>query len=783
MNFRRRSLAFGFFLLAACDDAVTSSSSGSGSTTDGSTSSAGGATSASSSTGFNAGGAGGGCALGSACMGGVCTEGNVCCPIEQACNDHCCGATEACSFGSCATPGADCTDSTECPPGSYCEYSLGTPLPPPDPMCVAGAPVSTGKCLPKPPSCAPGQMPDPANPDCVVACEVIPAFPAFNPIVKYAYGGQVVAPFASDIMMTPVVTQLDDDDCDGKITARDIPDIVFTTFSNGQYHSGGVVQAISIINGVFVSKWSVPNMNPTKQLAAGDIDGLPGSEIIACTPGASPLPTAIKPDGTNLWTAAASMTCFMPSIADLDHDGSAEVIVEGGILDGKTGALKHAFSTPLLGSFVVSDVTGDGNLDIVTGSQIYDANGVLVVDIGTANTSFSFGTEDWKSPWPSIGDFDKDGKPEIAVVDNLNHALLVWRYDAAQPTKFTMVRAAIDINAKFPTNTCPVGNWGNLHGGGPPTIADFNGDGSPDVATAGGIGYIVFDGKKLIDPAIAGVDTILWANPTTDCSSASTGSTVFDFDGDGKAEVVYSDQQRMRIYDGTTGSVLFSACNTTATLIENPVVADVDNDGHADIVAVSNAYAQGSPSIQCNDGVANGQSGVRVFTAADGSWVRTRRIWNEHAYHVTNVNEDGTIPMTEAPNWTQTGLDNFRQNKQPGSEFAAPDAVVTVEPACAGGYKIVATVRNLGEAQLPAGVPVGFYQGTPSVSTKVGALSTQTILYPFEAEVLTLSLPMPVSGTIFAIVDDTMTPHPEWAECRTDNNTGAVVNADCIVPQ
>jgi hypothetical protein len=25
------------------------------------------------------------------------------------------------------------------------------------------------------------------------------------------------------------------------------------------------------------------------------------------------------------------------------------------------------------------------------------------------------------------------------------------------------------------------------------------------------------------------------------------------------------------------------ACNTTATLIENPVVADVDNDGHADL--------------------------------------------------------------------------------------------------------------------------------------------------------------------------------------------------------
>ncbi|MFO0619376.1 MAG: FG-GAP-like repeat-containing protein [Polyangiaceae bacterium] len=769
----------GFILLVACDDAVTSSSSGSGSTGS-STSSSGGATSASSSSGFAAGGSGGGCAQGSPCMGGVCTEGNVCCPIDQACNGHCCAATEACSFGACATPGADCTDSTECPTGQYCEFSLGVPLPPPDPMCVAGAPVSTGKCLPKPPDCAPGQLPDPENPECVAKCEVIPAFPAFSPVLKYSYGGMVVAPFSDDIMMTPVVTQLDDDDCDGKITSRDIPDIVFSTFSNGQYHSGGVLHAISVVKGAVVSKWTAMNVNPTKQLAAGDLDGMPGSEIIGCTAGASPVPTAFKPDGTVLWSAPA-MACFMPSIADLDHDGAPEVIVEGGILDGKTGALKHAFSAPLAGSFVVSDVTGDGVLDIVTGSQIFDASGVLVVDIGTANTSFSFGTEDWKSPWPAIGDFDKNGTPEIAVVDNLNHALLVWRYDAAAASKFAMVRSAIDINAKFAMNNCT--GWGATHGGGPPTIADFNGDGTPDVATAGGIGYIVFDGKKLIDPMVAGPETILWANPTVDCSSASTGSTVFDFDGDGKAEVVYSDQQRLRIYDGSTGNVLFETCNTTATLIENPVVADVDNDGHADIVAVSNAYAHATPTIQCNDGTHDSQSGVRIFTAADGSWVRTRRIWNEHAYHVTNVNEDGTIPQNEPANWTQTGLDNFRQNKQPGSEFAAPDAVVTVEPACAGGYNIVATVRNLGEAALPAGVPVGFYQGTPGAGTQVGSLSTQTILYPFEAETLTLSLPTALSGTIFAIVDDGAAPHPEWAECRTDNNTGAAVDANCNVPQ
>ncbi len=122
------------------------------------------------------------------------------------------------------------------------------------------------------------------------------------------------------------------------------------------------------------------------------------------------------------------------------------------------------------------------------------------------------------------------------------------------------------------------------------------------------------------------------------------------------------------IYEGETGQELFKTCNTTHTLNEYPVIADVDNDGQADIVVVSNAHNQ---NIKCEG---TQQSGVRIFGSASGSWVRTRRIWNQHSYHITNVEEDGTIPVNEPPNWQQPGLNDFRLNKQPGNEFAAPDA-------------------------------------------------------------------------------------------------------------
>jgi len=728
----------------------------------------------------------GGCATGTACDGGVCA-GGVCCAVDLACGDACCEGGQVCSFQKCVTPGLVCVDSSDCGESQYCEYSLGEPSGAGGggPGCMGGASAPTGKCLPRPPTCAAGMPPPkPGEPlTCLESCQYKPAGSSFSPEVKFTWGGQTTAPYATDVMMSPIVIELDDDDCDGKITAKDIPEILFTTFQSGQYTGAGVLHAISVVGGQVVEKWTVSGVHPTKHLAAGNIDGMPGNEVVGCNLGTDGGARALRGDGTPLWTGAA-MPCFMPSIADLDGDGKVEVVVEGGILDGETGALKAGFSTPLESSFVVSDIDGDGKLDIVTGSQAFRADGSLLLQTGMTNTSSFYASQDWKSPWPAVADFDADGKPEVAVVDNMNHALAVWRYDAQAPGKFVIVRQPVDINGPLSPSLCASGTWGNTHGGGPATIADFNGDGVPDVATAGGVGYAVFDGKKLVDPAVSGPETFLWAKQTSDCSSASTGSTVFDFDGDGKAEVVYSDETTLRIYQGATGDVLWETCNTTATLIENPVVADVDNDGHADIVAVSNAYAR-----QCTDGSGLRHAGVRIFGDTAGKWVRTRRVWNEHAYHITNVEEDGTIPSPEKPNFTQSGLNNFRQNKQPGSEFAAPDAVVSIEPRCSQEYGLVAVVRNVGEAALPAGVAVGFYAGNAPGGMALGQGQTSQVLYPAESEAVFLPLPNAPPGVtngvtpIYAVVDDGGAPHPAWTECRTDNNTSAAASGSCNTPK
>ena len=593
--------------------------------------------------------------------------------------------------------------------------------------------------------------------DCLTECEYVPDG-TFTPVVKHHWS-------AGTVMMAPIVVQLDDDNCDGVVDEKDIPEILFNEFFSGAYNNNGRLHAISIIDGEIVEKWAFQpasdRVHPGREIAAGDLDGQPGVEIVMCTENNKV--RAVDAEGNPLWTSTYAGGCIHPSIVDMDGDGLAEVLVERAMLDGATGATKLDIPQ-WIGTVTGVDVNDDGEMEIVGATKAYNIGGGLVAETNLGGLH------------PAIGDFDLDGKPEVAVIDNAGninrHHLIVWRHDPNMPGNVEIIRDGIDINGPLSNALCPANSAGNKGGGGPPTVADFNGDGTPDVAVAGGVGYAVFDGAKLMDPQVADIDTVLWIKQTKDCSSAQTGSSVFDFDGDGSAEVVYSDEHYLRIYRGSDGEVLWQTCNTTGTLREFPLVADVENDGQADIVAVSNNYS----SITCEG---TKQTGVRVFGDAQGQWVRTRRIWNQHSYHVTNVNEDGSIPAQELANWLEPGLNNFRQNVQPDGEFSAPDLVVELKRRCppSDDYALVGRVRNIGEAPAPAGVPVYFYEGEPgNGGVQFAQGVTMNVLYPAQAEDVVVSgdmVPLTVQdGTtpVWVVVDDEEPVHP-WKECRTDNNS------------
>ncbi|MBL4634468.1 MAG: VCBS repeat-containing protein [Kofleriaceae bacterium] len=697
--------------------------------------------------------------------GTTCVDGS-CCTDTQVCGDSCCGTGAVCSFGQCLQPGADCLDASECSDNEYCELTLGDEPGEVPAMCVGGTAPNPGRCLPRPPICPDGEVPDDPT-SCLVSCEYRPPASAFMPELKYSWGSPTAPNNRDSIMMTPIVIQLDDDNCDGVVNQRDIPEIVFMTFTGGQYRQNGTLHAISVVEGIVVDKWSVTNAtnHPGLSIAGGNIDGIPGNEVVVCT--SDGRVRAYDASGNELWLSEAGV-CGMISLADIDQNGTTEVIAGNRVFAGATGTT--VLTIPMGGRFIAADVTGNGILDLVGPRGVVDFGGNLLVDYVLSDGSAADGDI-------AIADLDNDGIPEIALIDSSKHMLHIWHMDSAAPNGYTRVRDFLDINGTIDPSRCPSGSAGRTRGGGPPTIADANGDGFPDIALAGGVGYTVFDGQKLVDASVANSDTILWAKETQDCSSARTGSSVFDFNGDGSAEIAYGDETHLRVYDGQTGATLFETCNTNGTLQEYPVIADVDNDGRADLVVISNSYS----SFNC-EGVKT--AGVRIFGSMQDDWVRTRRVWNQHAYHVTNVEESGEIPRVEAANYLNPKLNNFRLNVQPEGEFSAPDLRVEILPSCAANSSFVVRVRNFGETAAPAGIPVTAYvreNGMAPVLLPGGPYVTTRPLYPAEAEDIEVipASALPADATVRAVVDEN--PNHAWQECNLDNNSSEEVLVGCQI--
>lgn len=103
--------------------------------------------------------------------------------------------------------------------------------------------------------------------------------------------------------------------------------------------------------------------------------------------------------------------------------------------------------------------------------------------------------------------------------------------------------------------------------------------------------------------------------------------------------MIFTDRVNLWVLDGRDGTIRYkSPLLATSWSLIYPLVADVDGDNHAEIVLLSMFSSYGDES-------------VHVYGAKDDDWMPARKIWNQHAYFETNVNDDGTIPVTAAESW------------------------------------------------------------------------------------------------------------------------------------
>ena len=521
-----------------------------------------------------------------------------------------------------------------------------------------------------------------------------------------------------------------------------------------------------------------------------------------------------------------------PAIHDLNDDGVPEIIgAYGDVFDINCNRLNpdNGVISELLYTATLGDLDGDGKVEIVGENNVYRWN----TEKNIWESKYPKNTTSGRHPaYADFGTPIKDGTGKEVGFDYA-HLDGIAETVACGDSKVHLITLGGQLLL----------NKTGVKGGGPCTVGDFNGDGFPEIATAFGDMYRVFDPKRSKDASCSDNSCILWEKYSQDASSSSTGSSLFDFDGDGAMEAVYADECYTRVYDGKTGDVLFSAYRSSSTWHEYPVIADIDNDESAEIVVGSNngltcppkpatlAAAQAiadkircettadcpyardtcigglcryttsdanekkncsgtnmcvdvpkitidpihrglrcasnkdcksnvcvgglcrcdatSTADQCNSrtdkngnvldeygcvaplaGDENGGkvcrakrfngtrvTGVRVMRDSLDRWTSSRNLWNQHAYNITNILDDMTVPKTSewVQNFLTPGLNNFRQNVQGArGRNAAPDITGRFTGGtCAidadGKVVLGAEICNRGTKMVASKMPASFY--------------------------------------------------------------------------
>jgi len=623
------------------------------------------------------------------------------CPADtEACGLECCATGEICRFDSCVSDFGPCDDNDDCWGDSYC---------------------ADGRCVPY-------GVPDDVTND--PTCERAIDIEAIVPAVQCRWTGPPAgdaAPNRFQVMATPVVVDLDLD-ADAMTLA---PSIVFASFPTaGSYSQPGVLRVID--GQTCEQQFSFPAaedavMSPAS-VSAGDLDGDGRAEIVAVGHAGGLKAFRFDPvAGTfaRIWTSgvcdgAGGRTADNtggpdewqgPSIHDLDDDGVPELIYGNTVYDRDgcviTSSLGYrGYSQGVVP--VLADVDEDGRVELIHGDGIYEYDPTA---------------RDWvaESYWAGAG-----AAGQVAVADFGDHpiaALGGMDYpEVAVISTGTARVQTIDGAVIFGPVAIPGGGTG-----GAPTVADFDGDGVREFASAGGGAYAVFD----LDCTAAGAggtcasartDGVLWTQPSQDNSSNVTGSSVFDFDADGAAEAVYADECFLRIYDGATGAVRYSAARSSGTTYENPVIVDVDGDFHSEIVSAVNDYA-GTLGCPATDPLRAGTSfetnhGIVVLRDETDRWAASRPVWSQHAYAVTHVGDRGEIPMTSAVayNWRDATLNNFRQNVQGELDAlgladltaASEEGPLMILCETDGTATFPAQICNRGTLPLAAGTEIAF---------------------------------------------------------------------------
>lgn len=510
------------------------------------------------------------------------------------------------------------------------------------------------------------------------------------------------------------------------------------------------------------------------------------------------------PDSDDMGTGGDDPINF--GIADFDNDGLSEIYCKNQIFDAHSGRRLIASPTPsadwdnLNGGPVAVNMNADNRLELVIGLAIYQVNipagrGTDAGSLTLLNSRPEYFTRNVYNA-TSVADYNQDGFLDVIAsgstgCNGKNTTIFFW--DVQNNT----LRTYSDHNSINGDSDYERG-WKN--GTGRINIADLDGDGRLNLSYVSG-GFLYALKEDL---------TRLWRVSINEETSGYTGCTLFDFNGDGKSEIVYRDERYLYIIDGTDGSIFNQQNCISRTNREYPIVADLDADGSTEI-CVTCGFDDALAWANFNTTNYSRYSHVRVFESAADPWVPARRVWNQHGYFVVNVNDDLTIPRVQQNHGKQFSTISCRVGEPVGPQrplnkflnqspfidtngcpaYLAPDldyatSITFTPPTCPDlNFQVQFTITNRGEVPITGSVPVSYYDSNPK---KTGANKLATINYAIndlgrnQLFVVNQTINSNGSDSLFVVLNDAGTsipvvlPNTPFLECNYDNFRGIAIS-------